>query len=258
MARRQAAATSWARFVNQTEHPAGIAPATPPWEGGMLLLHHGRTCRSGTARQPDSGSGGSRTHVVPLKRRVPRRRRPHFRSAPPMGFEPTTFPVTGERPLRAGPRGRISCRGGSRTHDDRLIRAVPCRLATPQALLAELSKTAVPRAGVEPDLGGLKDRRPHRKSNGAYRTHKRKPAGGRFTPGRRVFRNWRVGSSAGIQTKTAHPGFDREAQTLRDDRGGRMAKVIARVPECHGGIVCKLFSPGSPAGCDGPPAVYAR
>ena len=27
---------------------------------------------------------------------------------------------------------------------------------------------AVPRAGVEPDLGGLKDRRPHRKSNGAH------------------------------------------------------------------------------------------
>src|SRR5262249_846607 len=26
----------------------------------------------------------------------------------------------------------------------------------------------VPRAGVEPDLSGLKDRRPHRKSNGAF------------------------------------------------------------------------------------------
>ena len=137
-----------------------------------------------------------------------------------MGFEPTIFPVTGERPLRAGLRRRISCRGGSRTHDDRLIRAVPCRLATPQSgvpssrfpesqvearrvqhafqrslwnlepgtwnlepgtwnlepgtwnlelqtKLAELSKITVPRAGVEPDLGGLKDRRPHRKSNGA-------------------------------------------------------------------------------------------
>lgn len=53
-------------------------------------------------------------------------------SAPPMGFEPTTFPVTGERPLLAGPRGRISCRGGSRTHFDRLIRTAPRRLASPQ------------------------------------------------------------------------------------------------------------------------------
>jgi hypothetical protein len=28
--------------IRLSEHPAGIAPATPPWEGGMLLLHHGR------------------------------------------------------------------------------------------------------------------------------------------------------------------------------------------------------------------------
>ena len=94
------------------------------------------------------------------------------------------------------------------------------------------------------------------------RDPKTKPAGGRFTPGRRVFRDWRVGSSARIQTKTAHPGFDREAQALRGDRGGkaggRQAKVIARVPECHGGIVCKLFSLGWPAGCYAPRVVYAR
>ncbi len=32
-----------ALFVILTEHPAGLAPATPPWEGSMLLLHHGRT-----------------------------------------------------------------------------------------------------------------------------------------------------------------------------------------------------------------------
>ena len=172
---------------NSQERPVGVEPTRPPWQGDRLPLHHGRGCHRASGgsctRVPTvarwrvrcyttdtvSRSGGSRTHVIPLKRRAPSRLSPHFQAAPPMGFEPTTFPVTGERPLRAGLRGRVSCRGGSRTHAAALSERCLAAWLPHNAKLAELSKTAptVPRAGVEPDLGGLKDRRPHRKSNGA-------------------------------------------------------------------------------------------
>jgi hypothetical protein len=100
-----------------------------------------------------------------------------------MGFEPTTFPVTGERPLRTGPQGRISCRGGNRTHDDRLIRAVPCRLATPQS---ELRRVVKDRANSTPCGSRTRPGRLERPptspevERGAYQ--KRNRPGGRFSP----------------------------------------------------------------------------
>lgn len=66
MARRQAAATSWAHVLFQV----------PSFKFQARSLQLGtRNLKPGTF---PSGSGGSRTHVVPLKRRAPRRHRPHF------------------------------------------------------------------------------------------------------------------------------------------------------------------------------------
>ena len=176
------------------EPPAGVEPARPPYQDGKLPLHHGgvtdheprapsgsRTRTSAMARQqatatswarlstsPTSGSGGNRTHVTLLKRQVPRQRRAHFQS------------------LAAGG-------GGIEPH--RTSRRFWRPSAFPDAIT---TCVAVPRAGVEPDLGGLKGRRPHRKSNGAHPrpprrrpARKREPAGGSLrTPGRRDCHCW--------------------------------------------------------------------
>ena len=94
--RRQAPATT--RGHHHPERPVGVEPTHPPWQGDRQPLHHGRgrshqsirrgshprrhfgrvaCCCYTTDASPTSGSGGSRTHVIPLKRRVPRRRRTH-------------------------------------------------------------------------------------------------------------------------------------------------------------------------------------
>src|SRR5262249_50805010 len=111
------------------------------------------------------------------------------RRAPPMGFEPTAFPVTGERPLRAGLRRRLSCRGGTRTHGDRLIRAVPCRLATPQCRSPGCQRSIEPSTpcGSRTRLCGLKDRRPPPQvQRGIRAATKANRPGVAPTPGRRL------------------------------------------------------------------------
>ncbi|VTT97267.1 unnamed protein product [Gemmataceae bacterium] len=158
MARRQAAATSWARS-RPTEHPAGLAPATPPWEGGMFAT----TPRTHT--NSDSGSGGNRTHVILLKRQALEPASATLPSASCTGLEPvsparqagrhTRF-VTGRSSPTAG-RGGIEPHGHVATGLGNRLRS---QTQSPPV-------KPVPRAGFEPDLCGLKDRRPHQRSNEA-------------------------------------------------------------------------------------------
>lgn len=171
---------------------------------------------------------------------APRRLRFRQQSAPPMGFEPTIFPVTGERPFRTGPRGRLSCRGGTRTHGDRLIRAVPCRLATPQCCSPGCQRPIEPSTPCGSRTRPLRLERPPTSpevQRGIRVSTKANRPGVASTPGRRDVRSWRKGLSAGIQTDHTHLHFS--TQALRGDRGNagdRQAKFIARMPECHGSI----------------------
>ena len=69
MARQQATATSWAQNcittklskIKNQEHRAGIEPASPRYDGGVLPLDHQCLCRF-------SGTGENRTHIVRFKR----------------------------------------------------------------------------------------------------------------------------------------------------------------------------------------------
>ena len=82
--------------VLKQERPAGVEPALPPWQGGRLPLHHGRSKRKQIvkdriepfvdwgfddlvrdkspnqpiSKQIISGTGGHRTHIVRFKRPV--------------------------------------------------------------------------------------------------------------------------------------------------------------------------------------------
>lgn len=158
LARRQAAATSWARS-QPTEHPAGLAPATPPWEGGMF------SATPRTHNNSGSGSGGNRTHVVLLKRQALEPASATLPLASCTGLEPvsparqagrhTRF-VTGRSSPTAG-RGGIEPHGHTATGLGNRLRS---QTQSPPV-------NPVPRAGFEPDLCGLKDRRPHQRSNEA-------------------------------------------------------------------------------------------
>lgn len=127
----------------------GVEPTRPPWQGDRLPLHHGRV--------RTSGSGGNRTHVHLLKRQAPNQRRTHFRSAGGGGIEPRR---TGRRFWKPS--------------------------AFPDAIPTCISTNpSVPRAGVEPDLCGLKGRRPRPEVQRGVpnsRRPKSEPAGGRFYP----------------------------------------------------------------------------
>ncbi len=185
--------------INQpsTVHPAGLAPAKPLWKSGVLLLHHGRT--------RTSGSGGNRTHVNLLKRQAPSQRRTHFRSTSgPHGSRTRNLPLDRRSLYRlsfwtvhnqqvaeeSNPAGR-TVGFGDRVRSQ--TRSPPVN--------------SVPRAGVEPDLSGLKDHRPHRKSNGAYlsvitNAHQKKNRPGvACTPGRR---GCHYMARQGLPTRIAH------------------------------------------------------
>lgn len=193
MARRQAAATSWAHIqTTRTVEAVGVEPTS------SCLRDR---CLAGVGHTSSS-------------------------SAPPMGFEPTTFPVTGERPLRAGPRGRMY-QPVVGTGVEPAVTALSERCLAAwlphKVLRAALSRTAssVPRAGVEPGLGGLKGRRPHPKSNGASRSrhetqHETQPAGGLMNP-----RPVRVPHLAQRVTRS-HPGSSDPSRPRRLARHTRL------------------------------------
>jgi hypothetical protein len=112
MARRQAAATSWALgwkpgFQRPSEHREGLEPSSPHYECGVLA-----------ARSPVlvvvSGTGGYRTHIIRFKRPA------HYlvchnpNSVGAVGIEPTFFILISSFviPLKSGrwdsnPRSRV-------------------------------------------------------------------------------------------------------------------------------------------------------
>jgi hypothetical protein len=50
------------------EHPAGVEPALPPWQGDRLPLHHGCVvATAGLSKRPPSGTGGARTLTTRLR-----------------------------------------------------------------------------------------------------------------------------------------------------------------------------------------------
>jgi hypothetical protein len=148
----------------------------------------------------------------------------HFRSAIPRGFEPPISSVTGRRLMPLG-HGIVSVVGvGVEPTMTALSERCLAAWLPHNAKLAELSKTArtVPRAGVEPDLGGLKDRRPHRKSNGAHLTiHSRSQA----LPGNADLRG-----SASFLFSEAEPGNENRP-------GGRFSPRPARVSQLARGVI---------------------
>jgi hypothetical protein len=139
LARRQAAVTSWARHEHQQSVRRGSHPR----------CRRGRAaCCCYTTDASHSGSGGARTHMIPFKRRVPCRRRPHFLQRS-RGDSNPRFPLGQRGGHSAGPRDRVLA----------LRPGTPC--------------------GGRTRLCGLKDRRPHRRSNGALRTPPRRKRAGR-------------------------------------------------------------------------------
>jgi hypothetical protein len=194
MARPHAAVSTTGAFVyHSTDHRQYVRRESHPRD------HFGRVacCCYTTDASRTSGSGGNRTHVNLFKRQAPRQRRTHFRFQPaiPRGLEPPIFSVTGRRPLQLA-HGTVFQQVAEESNPAGLSRRFWRPSAFPDAVATCISSPSptVPRAGVEPDLSGLKDHRPHRKSNGAYRRttlsnrprqragSKSEPAGGRFLP----------------------------------------------------------------------------
>lgn len=166
-----------------TVHPAGVAPAKPLWKSGVLLLHHGRT------RTVEAV--GIEPTCTCLRGR-PLANVGHTSAAIPRGLEPPIFSVTGRRPLQLA--HGIECQQVAEESNP-AGRAVGfgdrARSQTRSPPVKDQHRP-VPRAGVEPDLCGLKDRRPHPKSNEAFRTRteKRSRPGVASTPGRRGCHCW--------------------------------------------------------------------
>jgi hypothetical protein len=260
MARPHAAVSTTGAFVYQpTDHRQYVRRESHPRD------HFGRVacyCYT-TDASPTSGSGGNRTHVNLLKRQAPSQRRTHFRFAlagsGPHGSRTRALPLD-RRPLyrlsfwTVIPTSRWR---RNRTPQDSAV-GFGDRVRS-QTQSPPIPSPTVPRAGVEPDLSGLKDHRPHRKSNGAYRraTHPEKanrPGVASYPRPARLPLLARQGLSARIQFRA----FRIQTQTetllqparkvggaidrLRDNGGGRRVKFSARVPEGHGCIGCKLFT----------------
>ena len=59
------------QLPSSKERPAGVEPALPPWQGGRLPLHHGRSRLLTMLRAPDQPAVGARTRTHVAALRVP-------------------------------------------------------------------------------------------------------------------------------------------------------------------------------------------
>lgn len=190
-----------ASSVARSERPVGVEPTRPPWQGDRLPLHHGRARRSSDpehlaglepaprpwrSRMLPINTTGASTPTVEAVGIEPTSTCVRDRLLASVGHtsvRPGTRPGSGPEGIRtpdllrdretATPLARGTIRsvqaGGGGIEPRRTSRRFWRPSALPGAVTTCVSPTRVPRAGVEPDLGGLKDRRPHPKSNGAIR-----------------------------------------------------------------------------------------